>query len=97
MKKITAENVEDDSVVASCNCRTKSSEIKFHKPGCKYRLITERDEARTEVQKLREALQSAREIITHTFYKFPEWQQAQDTLTQINAALQPKAGEKGKA
>lgn len=37
---------DSDSPVAACNCSTKSPELKFHKRGCKYRLIVERDEAR---------------------------------------------------
>lgn len=38
--------LESDSIVASCGCLTKTNEVKYHKPGCKYRLICERDEAR---------------------------------------------------
>lgn len=37
---------DSDSPVAACNCMTMSPEIRFHKNGCKYRLIMERDEAR---------------------------------------------------
>ena len=38
--------IDSDSIVASCDCLTKTNEVKYHKPGCKYRLIFERDEAR---------------------------------------------------
>ena len=41
-----AENLESDSIIASCGCGTKTNEVRFHKPGCKYRLICERDDAR---------------------------------------------------
>ena len=41
-----AENLESDSLIASCGCGTKTNEVRFHKPGCKYRLICERDDAR---------------------------------------------------
>lgn len=38
--------LESDSIVASCDCLTKTNEVQYHKPGCKYRLICERDDAR---------------------------------------------------
>jgi len=44
-----AEALQSDSIVASCNCGTKTNEAKHHAPGCKYRLIVERDEARAEM------------------------------------------------
>lgn len=37
---------DSDSTVGACNCLTKSPDIQYHKKGCKYRLIVERDEAR---------------------------------------------------
>lgn len=40
MKSATA----DDSLAGSCNCLTKTPEFRFHKKGCKYRLICERNE-----------------------------------------------------
>ena len=43
------QRLESDSAVASCDCLTKSPEVKHHKPGCKYRLICERDYARDEL------------------------------------------------
>jgi hypothetical protein len=46
-------NLESDSIVASCNCHVKTNEVLFHKPGCKYRLISERDEARKELDNLK--------------------------------------------
>jgi len=39
-------SLSSDSIVGSCNCLTKSPDHTFHRPGCKYRLICERDEAR---------------------------------------------------
>ena len=44
------EHLETDSIVASCGCLTKTNDSQHHKPGCKYRLISERDEARTALQ-----------------------------------------------
>jgi len=44
--------IESDSVVASCNCLTKSPDIQYHKIGCKYRLITERDSFREKAEAL---------------------------------------------
>ncbi|NDD52826.1 hypothetical protein EBZ39_02930 [bacterium] len=48
--------VGSDSVIASCACDTKTNDPAFHAPGCKYRLICERDKARAENVKLSEAL-----------------------------------------
>jgi hypothetical protein len=51
--------IDTDSIVASCNCDTKTNEVIHHKPGCKYRLISERDDLRAklaEVEKDRKAL-----------------------------------------
>lgn len=39
-----------DSIVAACDCGTKSPEIKYHQPGCKYRLIVDRDLWREEAE-----------------------------------------------
>ena len=39
-----AESVQSDSIVASCNCMTKTPDAKHHAKGCKYRLICERDD-----------------------------------------------------
>lgn len=41
-----AENLESDSIIASCNCQVKAGESKYHKPGCKYRILCERNDAR---------------------------------------------------
>lgn len=48
--------LESDSIVASCGCLTKTNEARFHAPGCKYRLICERDEVRALVRQKDEAL-----------------------------------------
>lgn len=42
----------DDSIVGSCQCCTKTDDPQHHKPGCKYRLVCERNEARLKVQVL---------------------------------------------
>jgi len=47
---------DDDSLIGSCNCLTKTPEVKYHKKGCKYRLIVERNEARAERDELRKEL-----------------------------------------
>jgi len=44
--------LDSDSIVASCDCLTKTNEVKYHKPGCKYRLICERDDARSVANEL---------------------------------------------
>jgi len=46
MLKNDVSKLESDSFVGSCTCLTKTPDIQYHKPGCKYRLICERDEAR---------------------------------------------------
>lgn len=38
-----AESLESDAIENSCNCLEKTSEPQLHKPGCKYRLIWERN------------------------------------------------------
>lgn len=55
-RKHEEECLESDSVVASCNCPTKTDEVRFHKPGCKYRLIMERDESRESLREVEEEL-----------------------------------------
>ena len=40
--------IDSDSIVDSCNCMTKSPNYMHHRHGCKYRLISERDEAREQ-------------------------------------------------
>lgn len=39
-------SLESDSVIGSCECLCKTPDAKHHKLGCKYRLITELNEAR---------------------------------------------------
>jgi len=43
---------DSDSIVASCNCFTKTHLAEHHKRGCKYRLIVERDAARADKERL---------------------------------------------
>jgi len=46
VRAVMNRGLDDDSIVGSCQCMTKTPEIQHHKPGCKYRLICERDECR---------------------------------------------------
>ncbi len=55
--------LESDSIIASCGCLTKTDEVRFHKPGCKYRLISERDAARREAEEWKDDTARARELI----------------------------------
>lgn len=43
MRRHAESGLQSDSIVASCNCLTKTPEIQHHAIGCKYRLISERD------------------------------------------------------
>jgi chromosome segregation ATPase len=45
---------DSDSIIAACNCDTKTNEIKHHKKGCKYRLICERDGFKSTLTELLE-------------------------------------------
>lgn len=40
---------ESDSPVAACDCLTKTPDIQFHRAGCRYRLIEERNSARAQL------------------------------------------------
>jgi hypothetical protein len=48
------DELDSDSIVASCDCLTKTDEVKFHRKGCKYRLIQERNSARRIAEGLRD-------------------------------------------
>jgi hypothetical protein len=50
-------DADSDSVVGSCNCLTKTNEVRFHKSGCKYRLISERDDLLARLADANRALQ----------------------------------------
>lgn len=52
-------NLDSDLIIASCDCLTKTPEIKFHAKGCKYRLIMERDNAIDDTNTLRDLRNSA--------------------------------------
>jgi hypothetical protein len=54
----------DDSIVASCSCLTKTPDIQYHKPGCKYRIIVERNQA---LQALAETRAKLEETLLDTF------------------------------
>lgn len=49
-----------DSIVASCNCHTKSPDAEMHEAGCKYRLIVERNAARSNLARL---IEEAKKLI----------------------------------
>jgi len=51
--------IDSDSIVGSCNCMTKTNKATHHAKGCKYRLITERDEVRQLVRQLQSELRNA--------------------------------------
>lgn len=57
----------DDSIVASCSCLTKTPDIQYHKPGCKYRIIVGRNQALKALAETRAKLKEAesRAIIIH--------------------------------
>jgi hypothetical protein len=42
---------DSDSVVGSCDCNCKTPDIRYHRKGCRYRLITERDQFAEELSK----------------------------------------------
>ena len=65
MAEHEAAALESDSIVASCNCGAKSPAIEHHKPGCKYRLIVERDQARGQLAEARTALELAAQYMRH--------------------------------
>lgn len=56
MRKQELSRLESDSPVAACNCLTKSPDIQYHKPGCKYRLIAERDQLRETVREQQDTI-----------------------------------------
>lgn len=63
------EHLETDSLVASCGCLTKTNDPQHHKPGCKYRLISERDAARAEVIKLTQQKNELRDYAILALYE----------------------------
>lgn len=52
------DRLKSDSIVASCDCGTKAPDIQHHAPGCKYRLISERDFMLRENAELKAKLES---------------------------------------
>lgn len=44
-------NNDSDSPVGQCSCLTKSPDIRYHKKGCRYRLIMERDRMREALER----------------------------------------------
>lgn len=46
LREAIKRDIDSDSIAGSCQCLAKTNEAKHHAPGCKYRLIVERDEAR---------------------------------------------------
>lgn len=54
LRAMRERGLASDSVFASCGCLTKTDKIEFHRPGCKYRLIVERDVAREKLARCQE-------------------------------------------
>jgi hypothetical protein len=91
--------LESDSIVAACNCLTKTPEVEHHKPGCKYRLIMERDMAREEAKSLGQvldnavvALKESKETLLSTEKARANWQKVAnergEKLDQLTIALE---------
>lgn len=47
-KRLAAD--DSDSTAGACNCLTKSPVVQYHKKGCKYRLIKERDDLKAKLE-----------------------------------------------
>lgn len=65
--------------VAACNCGTKTSDVKYHKPACKYRVLREAREEitalRSQVATLREALAQllSSDLVQGNYSETPDW------------------------
>lgn len=63
--KLLQENLvapDDDSTVGSCDCGIKSWEIQYHRKGCRYRLIEERNTAQSSISELEKELESEKDL-----------------------------------
>ena len=89
---------ESDSVVASCNCLTKTNEVAYHKPGCKYRLICERDAAKARCVELEGELEKVRAVKVEEICGIPTTvnevriEKARQALASENARLREARG-----
>lgn len=61
--------IDSDSIVASCDCLTKSPNYLIHRTGCKYRLICERDEAREHRDAARKIAKQACELLAENNFE----------------------------
>lgn len=67
LEEAKARDLESDSTIGSCNCLTKTPEVHFHKPGCKYRIISERDTAVARVTELEAQCAAQRNALSELF------------------------------
>lgn len=81
---------DSDSVVASCNCLMKSPELQYHKRGCKYRLISERDTAQARVRELEAVLQAICKLGEQHYDPKHEYDRVGKMLATAHAALAGK-------
>lgn len=79
-----AESLESDSIENSCNCLARTPEAHLHKPGCKYRLISERDAKQQECERLKDALETARNALRWMVRSSGD-EGAADALKQVEA------------
>lgn len=52
MREHHLKSLESDSEFGSCDCDTKTPDIQYHKAGCKYRLIVQRDSLKADSERL---------------------------------------------
>lgn len=87
---------DSDSLVGSCNCLTKSPDIQYHKRGCKYRLISERNACRAALLEIARQLLSG-EMDDRTS-DTADWQGGYEELVKIaRAATRTPVPEPGDA
>jgi hypothetical protein len=100
------QNIESDSIVASCNCVTKSPDIQFHKKGCKYRLIVERDSLTAELASAKAELEEAKSllILATPYMRHDDWcdsnqirqRECNCSFARVRAALARGEGKEAK-
>lgn len=84
--------IDDDSIFASCNCLTKTPEVRFHKKGCKYRLICERNELYKQVTACQQAIRlglGALAFHPEPYVEGEKYHQECSTYGIMEAALRP--------
>jgi chromosome segregation ATPase len=95
-ERIRERDLESDSIVASCGCLTKTNEVKYHKPGCKYRLVSERDEARSLIRTLHADLVEVQRIAAFDLSNMATdkiFQYCKKPLAAIDAAASGQRGD----